>query len=78
MSYSATVSAQAVDNWTRILYPTVSSDSAPLIISRIILLGIRVFRGPKLPKTRCKLIVGATTVVKRDIKPTDLPSAHSC
>jgi hypothetical protein len=30
-----------------------------------------MFRGPKLPKTRCKLIVGATTVVKRDITPTD-------
>jgi hypothetical protein len=32
-----------------------------------------VFRGPKLPKTRDKLIVGATTMVKRDIMPTDAP-----
>jgi hypothetical protein len=32
-----------------------------------------VFRGPKLPKTCSKLIVGATTVVKRDITPTDAP-----
>jgi hypothetical protein len=32
-----------------------------------------VFRGPKLPKTCNKLIVGATTVVKRDITPTDAP-----
>jgi hypothetical protein len=43
------------------------------IISRLLLLGIRVFRGPKLPKTRNKLIIGATTVVKRDITPTDAP-----
>jgi hypothetical protein len=34
-------------------------------------LGIGVFRGPKLPKTHCKLIVGATTVDRRDITPTD-------
>jgi hypothetical protein len=32
-----------------------------------------VFRGPKLPKTRNKLIVGATTVVKRDITLPDDP-----
>jgi hypothetical protein len=32
-----------------------------------------VFRGEKLPKTHSKLIVGATTVVKRDIMPTDAP-----
>jgi hypothetical protein len=32
-----------------------------------------VFRGPKLPKTRNKLIVGATIVVKRDITPIDAP-----
>jgi hypothetical protein len=32
-----------------------------------------VFRGPKLPKTRYKLIVGATTVERRDITPTDAP-----
>jgi hypothetical protein len=32
-----------------------------------------VFRGHKLPKTHSKLIVGATTVVKRDITPTDAP-----
>jgi hypothetical protein len=37
------------------------------------LLGIRVIRGPKLPKTHCKLIIGATTVVKRDITLTDAP-----
>jgi hypothetical protein len=42
-------------------------------IFRLLLLGIRVFRGPKLPKARYKLIVGATTVVKRDITPTDNP-----
>jgi hypothetical protein len=40
---------------------------------RLLLLGIRVFRGPKLPKTHSKLIVGATIVVKRDIMPTDAP-----
>jgi hypothetical protein len=32
-----------------------------------------VFIGPKLPKTRYKLIVGATTVERRDIIPTDAP-----
>jgi hypothetical protein len=32
-----------------------------------------VFREPKLPKTRSKLIVGATTMVKKDITPTDAP-----
>jgi hypothetical protein len=32
-----------------------------------------VFRRPKLPKTRYKLIVGATTVERRDITPTDAP-----
>jgi hypothetical protein len=36
-------------------------------------LGIRVFRGPKLPKTHSKLIVGAAIVVKRDIMLTDAP-----
>jgi hypothetical protein len=46
--------------------------SAPTI-SRLMLLGIRVFRGPKLPKTNSKLIIGATTMVKRDIMPTDAP-----
>jgi hypothetical protein len=30
-----------------------------------------VFREPKLPKTRSKLIVDATTMVKRDITSTD-------
>jgi hypothetical protein len=44
--------------------------SAPTIF-RLLLLRIRVFREPKLPKTRSKLIVDATTVVKRDITPTD-------
>jgi hypothetical protein len=42
-------------------------------ISRLLLLGIRVFRGPKLPKTHCKLIVGSTTVERRDITPTNAP-----
>jgi hypothetical protein len=32
-----------------------------------------VFRGPKLPTTRSKLIVGAIVVVNRDIMPTDAP-----
>jgi hypothetical protein len=32
-----------------------------------------MFRGPKLPKTCRKLIVGASTVVKRDIMPIDAP-----
>jgi hypothetical protein len=50
----------------------VKGFSAPTI-SRLLLLGIKVFRGPKLPKTQNKLIVGATTVVKRDITPTDAP-----
>jgi hypothetical protein len=40
---------------------------------RPLLLGIRVFRGPKLPKTHRMRIVGATIVVKRDITPTDAP-----
>jgi hypothetical protein len=42
-------------------------------ISRLLLLGIRVFRGPKLPKTYCKLIVGATTMERRDLTPVDAP-----
>jgi hypothetical protein len=46
--------------------------SAPTI-SRVLLLGIRLLRGPKLPKTHWKLIVGATTVETRDIMPTDVP-----
>jgi hypothetical protein len=50
----------------------VNSFSTP-IISRLLLLGVRVFRGPKLPKTHNKLIVSATTMVKRDITPTDAP-----
>jgi hypothetical protein len=33
-----------------------------------------VFRGPNLPKTRYKLIVGATTMDIRDITPTDAPT----
>jgi hypothetical protein len=51
---------------------SVKGFNAPTI-SRLLLLEIRVFRGPKLPKTHSKLIVGATTVVKRDITPTDAP-----
>jgi hypothetical protein len=35
------------------------------------LLEVRTFRGPKLPKTSHQLIIGASTVVKRDIMPTD-------
>jgi hypothetical protein len=46
--------------------------SAPTI-SRLLLLGIGVFRGPKLPKTHNKLIIGTTTVMKRDITSTDAP-----
>jgi hypothetical protein len=42
-------------------------------ISRLLLLGIKVLKGPKLHKTHNKLNVGATIVVKRDIKPTDAP-----
>jgi hypothetical protein len=38
-----------------------------------LLLGIRVFKGPKLPKTRSKLTVGAIAVVNRDITPIDAP-----
>jgi hypothetical protein len=51
---------------------SIKGFSAPTI-SRLLLIGIRVFRGPKLPKTRSKLIVGATTVVKFNIMPTDAP-----
>jgi hypothetical protein len=40
---------------------------------RPLLLGIRIFRGLKLPRTHCKLIVGATTVERRDIMPADAP-----
>ena len=32
-----------------------------------------MFREPKLPKTRSKLIIGATIVMKRDIMPIDAP-----
>jgi hypothetical protein len=32
-----------------------------------------VFREPKLPMTRNKLIAGVTTMAKRDITPTDAP-----
>jgi hypothetical protein len=41
--------------------------------SLLLLLEVRMFRGPKLPKTYRKLIVGASTVVKRDITPIDAP-----
>jgi hypothetical protein len=41
--------------------------------SRLLLLGIRVFREPKLPKTRNKLIIGAITVVNGDITLIDAP-----
>jgi hypothetical protein len=51
---------------------SVKGFSAPTI-SRLLLLGIRVFRGPKLPRTHSKLIIGATTVVKKDITLTDAP-----
>jgi hypothetical protein len=37
------------------------------------LLGIKVFREPKLPKTRNKLTIGAITVVNMDITPIDAP-----
>jgi hypothetical protein len=50
----------------------VKGFNAPTI-SRLLLLGIKLFRGPKLPKARSKLVVGATTVVKRDIMPIDAP-----
>jgi hypothetical protein len=59
----------------------LDKDSLPRIVKgfsastiyKLLLLGIRVFRGPKLPKTRNKLIIGATTVVKRDVTPADAP-----
>jgi hypothetical protein len=38
-----------------------------------LLLGIIVFRGHKLSKTHYKLIVGATTMERRDIMPIDAP-----
>jgi hypothetical protein len=50
----------------------VKSFSAPTT-SRHLLLGIRVFREPKLSKTHNKLTVGAITVVNRDIMPIDAP-----
>jgi hypothetical protein len=40
---------------------------------QILVLGIRVFREHKLPKTRNKLTVGAINVVNRDITPIDAP-----
>jgi hypothetical protein len=46
--------------------------SAPTT-SRPLLLGIRVFRGPKLPKTHNKLTVGAIAVMNIDITPIDAP-----
>jgi hypothetical protein len=46
--------------------------SAPTT-SRLLLLGIRVLKEPKLPKTHKKLTVGAITVVNRDITPIDAP-----
>jgi hypothetical protein len=51
---------------------SVKGFSAPTT-SRLLLLGIRVFKEPKLPKTRNKLIVGAITVVSRDITLIDAP-----
>jgi hypothetical protein len=48
-----------------------------LIISKLLLLEVRVFRGPKLPKTHSKLIIGATTMVKRDITPTNAPNSRT-
>jgi hypothetical protein len=42
-------------------------------ISRLLLLEIEMFKGPKLPKTCRKLNIGASIVVKRDIMPTDAP-----
>jgi hypothetical protein len=51
--------------------------SAPTI-SRLLLLGIRVFREPKIPKIHSKLIVDATTVVKRTLRQPMPQFAHSC
>jgi hypothetical protein len=42
----------------------------------LLLLGIRVFREPKLPMTRNKMIVGAITVVNGDITPISLLYLH--
>jgi hypothetical protein len=41
--------------------------------SRLLQLGIRVFREPKLPKTHNKLDLGAIAVVNRGITPIDAP-----
>jgi hypothetical protein len=48
----------------------IKSFSAPTI-SRPLLLEMRMFRGLKLPRTYHKLIVGASTMAKRDIMPID-------
>jgi hypothetical protein len=62
---------------TNSLPRSVKGFDAPTI-SKLLLLGIRVFRGTKLPKTHIKLIVGATNVEKRDITPTMPQFTHSC
>jgi hypothetical protein len=70
LSCSTTISTEIVVSWTRILYSTAPSDSVPPIISRLLLLEFRMLKGPKLPMTHHKLIVGASTMAKRDIMPT--------
>jgi hypothetical protein len=52
---------------------SIMSFSAPTI-SRHLLLGVRMFRGLKLPRTCRKLVVGASTMAKRGIMPTDAPT----
>jgi hypothetical protein len=52
---------------------SVKTFSAPTI-SRPLLLVVRMFKGPKLPKTYCKLVLGASTVGKMDIIPTNAPT----
>jgi hypothetical protein len=56
-------------SWIRILYPAASSDSTPQQSPYSYYWESECSEEPSYPRTHSKLIVGATTVVKRDIMP---------
>jgi hypothetical protein len=66
------VSAEATDSWKGILYPIASCDSAPNSFRP--LLGIRVFLGPMLLQTCCRMNGDALPVERRVISLTDAPT----
>jgi hypothetical protein len=58
------------------LLHSIKSSNAPTI-SILLLLGIRVFRGPRLPKTYVRLIESAMPVVRRVILPISAPNPRT-